>query len=132
MGETGDSRHFRFADEPLPDTELDLKMTAKGEVTIVRLNEGLQVEGRVAVVLPLECHRCLRMYDQPLSAAFSGYFSETPGEDEYVIDQASIDLAPLMTQEILLESPVKQLCRLDCLGICLVCGEVQEKQHQHA
>jgi len=50
-----------------------------------------------------------------------------------VPDNGDIDLAPLVREYLLLEVPIKPLCRPDCKGLCVVCGadlNVESCEHQ--
>jgi uncharacterized protein len=49
-----------------------------------------------------------------------------------VPDDAHIDLAPLFREFALLEIPLKPLCREDCKGLCIECGQnLNEKDCGH-
>jgi uncharacterized protein len=38
-------------------------------------------------------------------------------------EDGNVDFAPLVREFLLLEVPIKLLCREDCIGLCSVCGE---------
>jgi uncharacterized protein len=38
-------------------------------------------------------------------------------------DDAHIDLEPLIREYALLEVPINPLCKPDCKGLCITCGE---------
>ncbi len=93
----------------------------------------LQVKAETKV--GLECERCLEVVTYPVKMAFA--CSLTPvgagigaedsanvGEDlnmgSYQDDV--IDLAPLVLEQIVLQIPIKPLCREDCKGLCPRCG----------
>jgi len=41
----------------------------------------------------------------------------------YVPEDGNIDLSPIIREYMLLETPIKPLCKPDCLGLCIICGE---------
>ena len=116
--ELGHSQTFTITDERPEFDQLTLTKPVSGEVKISRLDTGLVVSGRVSCHIELECHRCLRSFARPVNVKFEQLFSEKPIDDEMPIDELdSIDLAPLLQQEILLNLPIKILCRRDCPGV---------------
>ncbi|MCX5707420.1 MAG: YceD family protein [Candidatus Omnitrophica bacterium] len=62
------------------------------------------------------CSRCLEEFTLPLHKRLR--FS-------YPVDRSVqvIDLDPDIREEIILEYPVKPLCRADCHGLCVKCGQ---------
>ena len=116
--ELGHSQTFTITDERPEFDQLTLTKPVSGEVKISRLDNGLVISGRVSCHIELECHRCLRSFARPVNVKFEQLFSEKPIDDEMPIDELdSIDLAPLLQQEILLNLPIKILCRRDCPGV---------------
>lgn len=77
--------------------------------------------------LPSECVRCLSSIDQSLDIDFTELYAFTPRsvtESGLLLPEDShIDLAPLVREYMLLEIPISPLCRPECKGLCLVCGE---------
>jgi uncharacterized protein len=130
--DVGASSTFRIADEHPQLADLDITEPVNGEVILLRIEDGIIAEGRVSLVLRLQCHRCLVDFDLPLSVKFSGDYALNPKGDQWPIaPNDDIDLGPLLRQEALLSVPIKQLCRPDCFGLCVVCGLPQDKAHTH-
>jgi uncharacterized protein len=49
-----------------------------------------------------------------------------------VPETGKINLAPILREEMLLATPIRPLCRPDCKGLCLVCGEnLNDSPHSH-
>jgi uncharacterized protein len=123
----GTSRDFAF-DLPAvslsPDFELN---TLKGTARISRTPQGLLVEAEFSGNLLQECVRCLEEYYQPLHTKFSELFAfrykRNTESDLYLPEDGQIDLGPLARDYLLLETPIKSICRPDCKGLCTVCGE---------
>ena len=78
-----------------------------------------------------QCDRCAEQSVHRVDAAFEQVYSwgETErtaveGEDFYVLGdgQKEIDLSDAVREYLLLAVPVKNLCREDCRGLCVVCG----------
>ena len=113
----GYSRSYKITGERPSLESVRLTNEVEGEITISRLDSGLLVRGQVTTEVELECHRCLRTFNRPTKVKFKQLFAENPGDDELPITKGTIDLAPLVEQEILLGLPIKILCQPDCKGI---------------
>jgi uncharacterized protein len=74
----------------------------------------------------MECVRCLVEFQQSLHAQFSELYafnSRSASESGLIVpDDGNIDLAPLVREYMLLEVPIRPLCRPDCKGLCIICG----------
>ncbi len=123
----GTYRDFGF-DLPVlqlsPDFTLD---TFTGNAHISRTPQGLLVEGDFSGNLLQECVRCLEEYSQPLHTIFSELYSfryrRNTESELFVPEDGQIDLGPLVREYLMLEMPIKSICRPDCKGLCPVCGE---------
>lgn len=99
----------------------------EGNFIVTRTGEGIYIGGTLKSVLELECMRCLIDTRQPINFKLDDLFYYPPesapkgelvlGEDGY------IDLAPLVRELGLLEVPIQPICREDCQGLCMVCGQ---------
>jgi uncharacterized protein len=116
----------------------------KGDLVLdLRLDsspDGVRVRGRIEGSVGMDCTRCLEEYRQELNIEVDEFYrrpgltlagaeekglplgGEIPEEDEYVIDEGTIDLNVLVNDLVLLSIPIKHLCREDCRGLCQVCG----------
>lgn len=122
----GSNRDFPFE---FPDLKLtpDLLVSKFGGVLrINRTPSGLLVQGNFKGETRQECVRCLAEFLQPLSAEFDELYSyrNRPISDSGLIvpDDGNIDFGPLVAEYMVLEIPIKPLCRPDCKGLCIQCG----------
>jgi uncharacterized protein len=108
----------------------------EGSFKLTRTNRGILVQGTLHTEVPVECSRCLKVFDYPLTVNIEEeYFpiidvnSGTPVEipddtDSFTIDDHHIlDLSEAIRQNALLAIPMKVLCRKDCRGLCQECGK---------
>jgi uncharacterized protein len=108
----------------------------EGTVKFTRTNRGILVQGTLTAKIPVECSRCLKIFDYPLTIKIEEeYFPvidvntgtplEIPDEPgSFKIDEHHIlDLSEAIRQNALLAAPMKPLCREDCAGICQQCGK---------
>jgi len=113
-----------FKDEE--DDELEL-LEVQGTVRVGRTPQGLIVLGKFSGKTSLECVRCLVDYQQELTWEFTELYAfkqENVTESGLLVpDDAQIDVEPLVREYALLEFPIKPLCREDCQGLCIECGQ---------
>ncbi len=99
----------------------------EGAIKISRTPQGLFVEGQFSGFVPLECVRCLNDYVQPLHWEFSELFAFTRDNITeaglLVPEDAHIDLQPIIHDFALVEVPIQPICKPDCRGLCVECGQ---------
>ena len=106
----------------------DLELTNfDGLLTIDRTPQGLFVQGKFSGDTTLDCVRCLKEFGTSLQWELSELYAfsqKTVSESGLLLpESAQIDLAPILREYALLEVPIKPLCRLDCKGLCIECGQ---------
>lgn len=100
----------------------------EGKVKLTRISQGILVQAKLAVELKLQCSRCLDMFSCPISfdveeeflstADFGSAASLAEESQGFTIDNENmLDLDELIRQYVLLNLPMKPLCRPDCPGI---------------
>lgn len=123
----GTSRDIHF-DYPEIRLSPDFTVTGfQGVTRISRTPQGLLFQCKFSGVQKAECVRCLDEYDQVLETEFDELFTfrfYPAAENAQVIpEDGNVDLAPLAREYLLIELPIKPLCRPDCRGLCVECGE---------
>jgi uncharacterized protein len=93
--------------------------------------EGILARGTVSFTVELPCSRCLEPQSAQHTVTVAELFQdprkredddeEDPGY-ELVDDLTAIDLSTLVRDAVLMDLPVRVLCREDCQGLCPVCG----------
>jgi uncharacterized protein len=106
--------------------DLNLKMLA-GKVELTRTPKGILIEADFSSSIAAECVRCLDEYEQKLHIAFSdlyAFHSNSVTDSGLIVpEDGNIDLLPLVREYLLIEIPIKLVCREDCKGLCTECGE---------
>lgn len=124
------------------ETELSSFQSKLGEFPIVtkapfvlhlenQKRRFLKVTGETDVVMAIPCDRCLQEVSVALHLAIDRKFyleepeteEEADGEDMDCIKESALDVDQLIYDEILVNWPMKVLCRGDCKGICKKCGK---------
>jgi uncharacterized protein len=117
--------------DPLEGGRLEGRVKVGLDVT--KAGHDVFVKGRATVEAVLECARCLEEYtcnlETPIElwvvigGAKGGGAAE---ERENVIDVQArakyADLTDHVRSELLVQVPLKQLCKADCRGLCPECG----------
>ena len=102
-------------------------------------DDAVQFRGHLKAVLRLHCGRCLEAFIHTLDEDLDLFFmprGAEPDENEEEQDVAlsdrdmvvafydkdRIDLGEIVREQILLEVPLRRLCREDCRGLCPSCG----------
>lgn len=106
------------------------------ELHVKKFEDGIRLMGTVSSDLSLACGRCLDDFKYHVQSYLDVNITQKSGvhvEDEielkgedldvYFFENNEIDLNPLVFEEVLLNIPMKPLCREDCKGLCDVCGK---------
>ena len=134
-GRGGFAHVYRPEDLNPVDERVNLGEPAEVKGTVRRTGEGVVVNGHVETRAQLECDRCLKPVELPVSADFALEYitgadyessSDAALSEEAlsvsVFDGNSIDVDEIVKEQILLAVPARTLCREDCKGICPECG----------
>lgn len=123
----GTSREFHF-DFPSMRLQPDLDVKElHGIVKASKTSQGIFLQAAFDAIVSAECVRCLTEFDQSLHTDFEELFAFTErsvsDSDLLLPEDANIDLAPLLREYLLVEVPISPVCREDCQGLCVICGE---------
>ncbi len=99
----------------------------EGNFVASRTSEGIYLSGTLSSKIPIECVRCLDEINLPIQFQIDDLFyypPHTAPAGEYVVgEDGFLDLAPLVRELSLLEVPMQPICKPDCQGLCVQCGE---------
>ena len=92
-------------------------------------NKTLFIRGAVDITLSISCGRCLEEVptqlcfdiDKKLDITEGALIDDEMEENDYLIG-FELDVDKLVYAEILVNWPMRVLCKEDCEGICNVCG----------
>ena len=96
----------------------------KGELE--RAKEGFRFSGSLKAQPRLLCDLCLSEFSKTIEFPVFGIFDREEHDSEdacYVFEDSQIDLELMIRTEILLNFPMKNVCRPDCKGLCPKCGK---------
>ena len=118
------------------DVELDLRLEA--------VMEGVLVSGAVRTRVVGECVRCLdgvvddvdvslqELYVYPARAEVAAENGDDE-EDVRELDGDLVDVEPALRDALVTALPFQPLCRIDCPGLCSLCGAhlADDLEHSH-
>lgn len=94
----------------------------------------IHVRGHVATLLFASCDRCLDSVTLPVDQDFDLFYrpmSTIAREEEVELPEDELDvgffsgdgieMADVVTEQVILAMPMKVVCREDCLGLCPTC-----------
>lgn len=133
----------RDLDVPVPDA-MALALARVVGPTLhlaVRLEsvvEGILMTGQVQARAVAECSRCLDEIPSSLTTTVTElyYFPGAEGsaeDDSFVADGETIDVEQVVRDAVVLAMPSRPLCREDCPGLCVDCGQrlIDDPDHSH-
>ena len=95
-----------------------------------RENRSILIQGDVSLTVLIPCSRCLKEVSTDICFSVdkemkleNGIVSGGELEDTGCLAGFSLDVDKLIHEEILVNWPMKILCREDCKGICKTCGQ---------
>ncbi|MDD7218822.1 MAG: DUF177 domain-containing protein [Clostridia bacterium] len=111
----------------------EFKIVDKMPLTLQITNVGdrkLEIEGTGRLVVDIPCDRCLENVPTVFDLHIQQKLDMKQSEEERVKDldesnfitQTELDVDQLVYDEVLIEWPLKVLCKEDCKGICSQCG----------
>lgn len=116
-----------------PTTDGVCEIVEKGPISLTIVNEGdrkMHMEGSARLSLSMPCSRCLEPVIVPFELEIDQELDLNQTEEERVealdeqpyISGYNLDVDQLVLNELLLNLPMKVLCKEDCKGICNRCG----------
>ncbi|MCK4549507.1 MAG: DUF177 domain-containing protein [Candidatus Krumholzibacteria bacterium] len=134
LGHSDDRETFTFEEEfPVRGPEGD-DVPCRAAVTAesTRTGSSYLLEGRIEADISGDCSRCLKSFEFKLVAEFSmmlrrsGRVPEGSEEENFVLmseaQEFDFDIFPVVREAVVLEMPIKYLCKESCAGICPRCG----------
>jgi uncharacterized protein len=99
-------------------------ITFKGEIEI--MDGRLYVTCHYSGSFKFNCDRCLKEVNLQVEDDFTTRLitsDEEESYDGYVIENETLDIVELVSDELLAHIPFQIVCDEDCLGLCATCGK---------
>jgi uncharacterized protein len=92
------------------NSKVQARMTRDGEIVF---------SGEVSTVITYQCGRCLEFFDKPVELDFQQVVTNPETE---------VDVTGEIRETLLVDLPVRAVCRENCKGICATCGKNRNNQ----
>ena len=117
--------HDSVFDVPTVKIAEDLTVDyVRGPIRLSRTAAGILVQGKLEAGIAGECYRCLDPVTEnvtiPVEELYAYPASST--SEFSILEDAILDLAPLIRAEVMIAATNGILCREDCKGLCPECG----------
>ncbi len=87
------------------------------QATARKLDTKIQVLANIHTVQKIHCSRCLEYVDRDFSFQCEVFY-----DSEHLKPSDYLDIDAGVREELLLDFPMKVICRQDCAGLCPCCG----------
>jgi uncharacterized protein len=87
--------------------------------------KAMVLTGQIEGALSSDCALCAASFMESLSISFTERYirgGAAGNEDAYTFEGETIELAPMVLDNLFLHLPLKSVCKADCRGLCPVCG----------
>jgi uncharacterized protein len=127
MRRAGSLQHVHL-DEPVSsiidgDPRLDPAAVIAVDLQLESLTDGIVVHGTIDVPWTDTCRRCLNTASGVAHSDIDELYQQVvTNPDAFPIVGDQLDLAPMVRDAVLLDTPQAPLCRADCAGLCPTCG----------
>jgi len=101
----------------------------------------IRVRGDLQGEMEVLCARCLEPIQVPLSCSIDLFYrpmAQIAREEEVALHEAEcevgfyegggVELADVVREQVVIELPMRSLCREDCQGICQACGKNRNRE----
>ena len=99
----------------------------RGTIEFIRTSRGILGKGHLHSQVKLQCARCLETFSQPLDLDLEAQFGIPRGKPREgsvfpIGVNGILNLDEALREQILLNLPMRPLCKPDCRGLCPECG----------
>ena len=113
-----------------------LRQAVHSELQVSLLGEEIRVEGFLGADVDLICSRCLNAFESSIEKKFELDYRPDPRVEEEGEEFSltytdldvgfyrgqQLDMNALISEQVVLEIPMKPVCREECKGLCDLCG----------
>ncbi len=115
-----------------PNGEYEIAEKEPVELTITHVGDKkMEVRGEAKLTLLMPCDRCLTPVKVPFSLSIEEELDMNQSHEDRVealdeqpyVSGYNLDVDQLVANELMVNLPMKVLCREDCKGLCRKCGK---------
>jgi len=130
---------FPVLAEMVAGGECEFAAPIRSALRALRIGDMVELDGDVETSVRLPCSRCLQPFETPLKSRFALTYMrrttdvledtearevELNAEDMGIVyfQGEKIDLKDTIQEQVVMEFPIRALCKQDCKGLCSECG----------
>ena len=130
---------FPILAEMIANGECEFTAPLRTALRALRIGDLVEIDGEIETSVRLPCSRCLQPFETPLNSSFAlTYMQQTaavmediePQEVELSAEDMAIvyfqgekiNLKDAIQEHVVMEFPLRPLCKVDCKGLCPRCG----------
>lgn len=131
--------NFPVLTEMVSAGECKFPVPIKTALRAQRISDMVEIEGNIETLVGLPCSRCLQIFETPLKSHFSLTYIQRAGDIEadgepqevelsaedmgiVYFQGEKINLQDTIQEQVLIELPLRILCKPGCKGLCPRCG----------
>lgn len=126
----GSKKDFDFIFEPEYSLSDDISLDAPGIAVSGKIenNTGIvSLSAKAKFSATVVCSRCAESFKKSFEIDIEHLLAKSLENDEnddyIVVENGSLDLATLVSEDIIFSLPLRFLCNEDCKGLCSKCGK---------
>lgn len=137
---------FPVLAEMVDKGECEFQAPIRAFLKAQRIQDMVDVRGDIETSVCLPCSRCLHLFEIQIKSIFALTFTQQPTdimdeEEQQEVELSAedtglvyfqgekINLKNTIQEQVVLEFPLKTLCRGDCKGLCPRCGADLNVEH---
>ncbi|MCK5843892.1 MAG: DUF177 domain-containing protein [Victivallales bacterium] len=103
-------------DDASRDDRITFDKPVKYSLHVSEVSDGILVAGTLATTLRIPCSRCLEPFEYDIKLDDVCHFLENSNND-------IVEVSEELREDILVSLPVRFICKENCAGLCVGCGE---------
>jgi uncharacterized protein len=113
--------------------DIEFNEIISSNIEVNKVGEKFIVKGKIKTAILLECSRCLKKFEYNIDCNFRLIYLKNikfkEGEiskeeiDEVMLTDDILNIGDDIRQTIILEIPMKPICKESCKGLCANCGK---------
>jgi uncharacterized protein len=130
---------FPVLAEMVANDECEFPIPIRSVLRVFRVGDMIEIDGDIETSVRLPCSRCLRPFETPLKSRFALTYMrratdvmedtearevELNAEDMGIVyfQGEKINLKDTIQEQVVMEFPLRALCKQECMGLCPTCG----------
>ncbi len=96
----------------------------------VNIGGSIELSAEVSCRMEYFCDRCSESFEEDFGCSFEEVFKkedtrdqDSQNPDAIILEGTSVEIDEIVLENIIVNLPLKRLCKEDCKGLCANCGQ---------